>query len=161
MQVNIEHFAKHISSHDTPWLPYGLVDGCHFRVLKTDEQNNIVVLNFKMPPHTKTQMHDHFCTALAYTLEGEWMYDDQVFKKGDIAFEVPGEIHQPVTGDKGAELLTILFGGPGNPKFLRNIEEDGSSYTLGMKFLKAMEGKTAQELEGLDIDSLLEGKVSA
>ena len=153
---DISDFVNRVESDNTPWLPYGLVEGCKFRVLKADAASNTVVLNFLMPPHCTTQLHDHFCTAMAYTLEGEWMYGDQVFSKGDLAFEVPGEVHQPVTGEKGARLLTILFGGPDESRFLKNFEDDGSSYVIGMKFLKAVERITAEELENIDLKSLLE-----
>ncbi|MCY4426081.1 MAG: cupin domain-containing protein [Halieaceae bacterium] len=156
MHPEISDFVNRIESSNTPWLPYGLVEGCSFRVLKTHEASNTVVLNFLMPPNCTTQLHDHFCTAMAYTLEGEWMYGNQVFKQGDLAFEVPGEIHQPVTGEAGAQLLTILFGGPGENRFLRNFEEDGSSYTIGMPFLKAVEGITPAELEQIDLEALLQ-----
>lgn len=156
MNPEISDFVNRIESRNTPWLPYGLVDGCKFRVLKADEDSNTVILNFLMPPNCTTQLHDHFCTAMAYTLEGEWMYGDQVFSRGDVAFEVPGELHQPVTGDQGAELLTILFGGKGEDRFLRNFEEDGSSYCMGMTFLKAVERISPTDLEQIDLDSLLQ-----
>jgi quercetin dioxygenase-like cupin family protein len=156
MVEHLQDFVNKIETYQVPWLPYGLVEGCFFRVLKVDPDSNLVVLNFRMPPNCETQMHDHYCTALAYTLEGEWMYNDQTFRKGDLAFEVPGEVHQPVTGDQGAELLTILFGGKGNSLFLKNFEADGSSYNLGLKMLQAYERKTPEEVANLDIESLLE-----
>jgi len=161
MSPEISEFVNRIESYSTPWLPYGLVKDCKFRVLKADETSNTVILNFLMPPNCTTQLHDHFCTAMAYTIDGEWMYGDQVFSKGDVAFEVPGEVHQPVTGDRGAELLTILFGGPTESRFLRNFEEDGSSYTIGMPFLKAVERITPEALENLDLEALLQDKTPA
>lgn len=156
MHESVQQFVNKIETDSVPWLPYGLVEGCQFRILKADEASNVVALNFRMGPHTVTQKHGHFCTAMAVTLDGEWMYDDRVFSKGDIAFEVPGEEHQPITREHGAELLTILFGGPGNPRFLHNYEEDGTSYTFGMRFFKALERITPEALAELDLEALLD-----
>ena len=148
--------VNRIDPQQVPWLPYGLIEGTQFRVLKVDPRNNIVVLNFRMGPRTVTQKHDHHCTALAYTLGGQWMYGDQVFEKGDLAFEQPGEIHQPITRDHGAELLTIMIGGRGNPRLLQNYEEDGSTYILGTRFFSAVERITPQQLAAVDLQSLLD-----
>ena len=137
-------------------LRTGSWEGTEFRVLKVDETNNIVVLNFRMGPHTVTQRHDHHCTAMAYTLKGQWTYGDSVFEEGDLAFEHPGEVHQPVTRDRGVELLTILIGGRGNRKLLQNYEEDGSTYVLGVRFFKAVERITPAELSAIELSSLLD-----
>lgn len=144
-----EHVGR-IESSKVPWLPWGLVDGAEFRILKADEEHNICVLNFRMGPHTITQNHDHFSVAMAYTVSGEWQYGDKVFKQGDIAYEHPGEVHQPVTKDHSMELLTIFIGTPKDDRFLHNFEEDGSSYIIGMKYMKAFEGLTPEEAAKID-----------
>ena len=145
MNEILSGYVGKIDASNIPWIPYGLVEGTEWRVLKADEDNNIVILNFRMPPHCVTQSHDHYCNALAYTVSGEWMYGEQVFRQGDVAYEFPGEVHQPVTGDHSAELLTVMIGRHGEPRFLRNFEEDGSSYAIGINFMKAYEGVTPEE----------------
>ena len=84
------------------------------------------------------------------------MYGDQVFRQGDIAFERPGEIHQPTTAESGAELLTILIGGKGNDKTLQNFEDDGTSYIFPTRFFKAIERVSPEELARLDLKALLD-----
>jgi len=146
---------RRIPSIDTPWLPYGLIKDSHFRVLQVDEKDNVVVLNFKMPPGTITPMHGHHCVAMAYTLDGEWCYDDLVFKKGDIAFETTVEVHQPITRDNHAELLTIFFGGKGNDKLIEDHNEDGTRTLLKTGFFKAVERISLAEFKKLDFAKLL------
>ena len=146
---------QRIASEEIPWLPYALIPNSFFRVLQVDEENNIVVLNFKMPPGTVTPLHGHHCTAMAYTLDGEWSYDDLTFGKGDLAFETTVEVHQPVTKDKHAMLLTVLSGGKGNDKLLEDHNEDGTTTLLRTKFFKAYERISPEEAEAIDLEPLL------
>ncbi|MGE4431268.1 MAG: hypothetical protein AB7E05_11070 [Sphingobium sp.] len=147
--------VRRIASDDVPWLPYALIPDTFFRVLQVDEANNIVILNFKMPPRTVTPMHGHHCTATAYTLEGEWFYDDLAFHKGDLAFETTVEIHQPITKDKPAVLLTTLIGGAGNDALLENHNEDGSRTLLRTAFFKAFERISLEEYNKIDFAALI------
>ncbi|MEC3909127.1 cupin domain-containing protein [Sphingobium sp. CR2-8] len=150
-----EEPVQRIATDDIPWLPYALIPNTQFRVLQVDEDNNIVILNFKMPPHTVTPVHAHHCTATAYTLEGEWFYDDLSFQKGDIAFETTVEVHQPVTRERGAILLTTLIGGRGNDKLLEDHHPDGSTTLLRTRLFKACERITPKAYAELDFASLL------
>lgn len=151
----MDNALERLRFDDTPWLPYPLIENSFFRVHRVDEENNVVVLNFKMPPGTITPKHGHHCIAMAYTLSGEWHYDNLSFEQGDMAFETKAEVHRPITTDKPAELLTILFGGPGNDKLLEDINEDGSTTVLRTRFFKAVERLTAAEYTKLDLHALL------
>lgn len=150
-----EEEVRRIASDDVAWLPYGPIPNTMFRVLQVDEENNIVILNFKMPPWTVTPVHGHHCTATAYTLEGEWFYDDLCFAAGDVAFETTVEVHQPVTREKGAVLLTTLIGGKGNDKLLEDHNPDGTTTLLRTRLFKAVERITIEDFERLDFAALL------
>ena len=150
-----EELVRRIAADDVPWLPYALIPNTFFRVLQVDTESNIVILNFKMPPWTVTPVNGHHCTATAYTLEGEWYYDDLCFRAGDIAFETTVEVHQPVTKEKGAVLLTTLIGGKGNDKLLEDHNADGTTTLLRTRLFSACERITPEAYAELDFDSLL------
>jgi ChrR Cupin-like domain len=147
--------VRRIASEGIPWIPYARIPNTFFRVLHVDERNNIVILNFKMPPWTKTPVHGHHCTASAYTLEGEWFYDDLAFRRGDVAFETTVEVHQPITKANGAVLLTTLIGGPGNDKLLEDHNEDGTTTLLRTRLFKAFERISLEDAENLDFAALV------
>jgi hypothetical protein len=151
-----EDLVRRIPSDDVDWLPYARIPNTFFRVLQVDEVNNIVILNFKMPPWTVTPVHGHHCTATAYTLEGEWYYDDLCFRKGDLAFETTVETHQPISKDKGAILLTTLIGGKGNDKLLEDHNPDGTTTLLRTGLFKAVERISLEDYAALDFDALLD-----
>lgn len=153
--VDIAADVRRIASEDVPWVPYALIPNTFLRVLHVDEVNNIVILNFKMPPWTTTPVHGHHCTATAYTLEGEWFYDDLAFQQGDVAYETTVEVHQPITKDKGATLLTTLIGGPGNDKLLEDHNADGTVTLLRTRLFKALERITPEAFAELDFISLV------
>ena len=155
MNSSSTNALQRIASSEVPWLPYALIPDTFFRVLRVDEDTNIVVLQFKMPPDCITPIHGHHCTATAYTLEGEWYYDDLAFKAGDLAFETTVEVHQPITKDKGATLLTTLIGGRGNDKLLEDHNPDGSTTLLRTRLFKACERISLEDFHKLDFASLL------
>jgi hypothetical protein len=147
--------VRRIASSEVAWLPYALIPDTFFRVLQADEDTNTVVLQFKMPPGCTTPVHAHHCTATAFTLEGEWYYDDLAFKAGDLAFETTVEVHQPITKDKGATLLTTLIGGRGNDKLLEDHNPDGTTTLLRTRLFKACERISLEDFQKLDFTSLL------
>lgn len=146
---------QRVASSEIPWLPYALIPNTFFRVLYVDEINNVVVLNFRMPPWTVTPMHGHHCLATAYTLEGEWFYDDLAFAAGDIAYENTIHVHQPVTREQGATLLTTLIGSPGDDRLLEDHNPDGSTTLLRTRLFKACERITPEAYAQLDFGALL------
>jgi hypothetical protein len=80
-------------------------------------------------------MHEHLCTAIAYTLHGDWAYGDIKLHKGSLAFETPGSTHAPSTGDTGFSVITVLIGAPGQEALLRSQDPDTLEVTeLGMDF---------------------------
>ena len=144
-----------IETDTLPWLSYPLIDNSQFKVLKVDEETNTVILKFRMGPNVVTPRHGHHCVATAYTLAGAWYYGDLEFRAGDIAFENTLEVHQPITRDESAELLTTFIGGRDNDRLLEEYADDGSSHVLRTRFFKAMEGISNEQLALLDVQSLI------
>ena len=144
-----------VAGDELPWLPYSMIPGSSFKILKVEESTNTVVLRFNMAPHTVTPRHAHHCQAMAYTLSGVWYYDHLTFRRGDLAFENDLAPHQPVTRDEPAELLTTFVGGRGNDRLLEEYPENGPPYLLRTRFFKALEGITPEQLARLDLQSLL------
>lgn len=153
-QTDHQH-VRRIASDEIPWIDYPLIPGSSWRVLHVDEVSNIVILNFRLAPWTKSPVHGHHCTATAYTLEGEWFYDDMAFHAGDVAFETTVEVHQPFAREKGATLLTTLIGGPGNDRLLEDHNEDGTTTVLRTRLFKACERISPEDYAKLDFASLL------
>ncbi len=147
--------VRRIASEEIPWIPYPLIPNSYIRVLHVDEANNTVILSYRMAPHTVTPVHGHHCVATAMTLDGEWFYDDLSFRKGDIAFETTVEVHQPITKELGATLLTTLIGGPGNDKLLENHNADGTRTILRTRLFKAMERLSQKDFDKLDFAELV------
>jgi len=121
-------------------FPTGSWRGPSFRVLKVDETNNIVVLNFRMGPHTVTQRHDHHCTAMAYTLKGQWTYGDCVFEEGRS--RVRASRRSPSAGHQGSRRRAAddpdrWQGKTGSSS--RTTRRTVSTYVLGVRFFKAVE----------------------
>ena len=147
--------VNRIASDDLPWLSYPLIENSWFKILKVDEITNTVILKFRMGPHVTTPKHGHHCVATAYTISGEWFYEDLVFRAGDIAYECTTDIHQPITREQPAELLTTFIGGRGNDCLLEEYDEHGGSHMLRTRFFKALEGITQEQLGRLDTAALL------
>ncbi|WP_432722693.1 cupin domain-containing protein [Jeongeupia wiesaeckerbachi] len=138
------------------WLPVPLpgAEGVSFKVLKADTETKQVVLRARFSPGSRMPRHFHFCRAVAYTLSGEWSYDEGHFKAGDMAYEVEGNTHTPWS-DEGAELLLVFRSD--QEAFLDNYLADGSAtIRLGMKFFVAYEGKSLAEAAMIDLHSLIE-----
>ena len=148
--------VRRVASSEVPWLEYPLIPGSSWRVLHVDEETNTVILNFRMAPWTKSPVHGHFCTATAYTLEGEWFYDGLSFGPGDVAYESTVEVHQPIAREKGALLLTTLMGGRGNDRLLEDHNEDGTTTLLKTRLFKACERISVEDYAKLDFASLLD-----
>jgi hypothetical protein len=147
--------VNRIASEELPWLAYPLIQNSMFKILKVDELTNTVILKFRMGPHVTTPRHGHHCVATAYTISGEWFYEDLEFRQGDIAYECTTDVHQPLTREQPAELLTTFIGGRGNDRLLEEYDAEGHSYLLRTRFFKALEGITQDELARLDLPALL------
>lgn len=145
----------HIATEDVPWLPLFLIPGAFFRVYNVDEESNVVLKSIKMPPWSTARKHGHYCKATGYTLEGEWFNDDLSFKEGELSWEVPPAVHQPLTRDKGATILITIVGKPGDDRLLEEHHEDGSKTLIRTRFFKALERISLEDFHKLDLESYL------
>ena len=134
-------------------IPLPGAEGVSVKVLKADEKMDRVVVKIKFAPGSRMPRHVHHCRAIAYTISGEWEYDEGAFGPGESAWEEAGNDHTPWS-DNGAELFIVFDGLDG--KYLDNYLEDGTIVKLDMPFLKAYEGVTQAEADKLDVMSLVE-----
>ena len=134
-------------------IPLPGAEGVFAKVLKVDEAMDRVLLKIRFEPGSSMPRHNHYCRAIAYTISGEWAYDEGSFKAGDSAFEVFGNEHTPWS-DTGAELFIVFDGADG--RYLDNFLEDGTVIKLDLPYFKAMEGLTQAEADELDVMSLVE-----
>ncbi len=134
-------------------VPLPGAEGVSIKVLKADVEMDRVVVKIKFEPGSKMPRHNHYCRAIAYTVSGEWAYDEGSFSTGETAWEEEGNDHTPWS-DNGAELFIVFDGKDG--RYLDNYMEDGSIVKLDMPLLKALEGITQEKADQLDIMSLVE-----
>ena len=137
------------------WLaiPIPGAEGVFTKVLKADEVMDRVVVKIRFSPGSSMPRHIHYCRAIAYTISGEWAYDEGAFGPGETAWEDEGNDHTPWS-DNGAELF-IVFDGKGG-RYLDNFLADGTVVKLDMPFFKAYEGLTQAQADQLDPLSLVE-----
>ena len=134
-------------------IPLPGSEGVYVKVLKADEKMDRVVVKIKFDPGSRMPRHVHHCRAVAYTISGNWAYDEGSFSPGETAWEDEGHDHTPWS-DHGAELF-IVFDGK-NGRYLDNILPDGTIVKLDMPFLKAFEGLSLAEAAQVDAQSLVE-----
>lgn len=135
-----------IHDEDRPWVEMKDLgyEGSFIKVLHVDRETNTVAFLYDMAPGTAFPMHEHRCRVLAYTLEGEWWYDERrALKQGTAIFEDRGSTHFPQSGARGFKAFVVLLGEPGEDVLIRRQHPD----TLEVVeidvdyFARAMEGE--------------------
>ncbi len=121
------------------------------KIIKVDPANNQVVMQVRFLPGGRAPRHFHHCRAVAFTLSGEWEYDDGKFGPGDVAYEVVGNVHAP-SSVKGGEMILIATSEDG--RFLDNFMPDGSIIRHSLKTFAFFYGKTQAEVRALNISQL-------
>ena len=138
-----------IRPDEKPWWPLPLAEGAFVKVLKVDPARNHVVFQFRFEPGCELPKHYHHARAVAYTMAGEWEYEEGKFRPGDVAYEEEGNLHTP-RSDTGAELL-IIFDGDG-PKLIDNYMPDGRVLTFDVETFRLLEeGEIGAVLERLGL----------
>jgi len=94
------------------WIPTPGTAEASVKVLSVDADRNRVIFPFRFDPGCVLPEHYHHARAVAYTISGEWEYEEGPFGPG--------------VG--GAELPVILNGD--RPNLLDNFVPDGSMLTL-------------------------------
>jgi hypothetical protein len=137
------------------WLPLVLpgTEGVSVKIYKVDERNRTIVLKARFAPGSRMPRHQHHCRAIAYTISGEWAYDEGAFKAGDLAYELFGNDHVPFS-ETGTEMLITFVSD--TDQFLDNELPDGNTLHLGLRWFKALEGITLEQYQKVDQMSLVE-----
>lgn len=136
-----------INPEDKPWLPLG-EPGNFMKILHIDEEDRQVVFLQRFAKDTRHPKHTHHCTAIAYTLRGEWCYDGQPFPLDHLGFEPYGSTHTPMTQDgHDADVLVILTSR--DDRFIEAHLEDGTSFEMNMDFFKMVRDMSVEEAEAL------------
>jgi len=134
-------------------IPLPGAEGVYVKILKADADMDRVVVKIKFDAGSRMPRHYHYCRAIAYTISGNWAYDEGSFSPGESAWEDEGNDHTPWS-DEGAELFIVFDGKDG--RYLDNILPDGTIVKLDMPFFKAFEGLTLAEAAQVDAQSLVE-----
>jgi hypothetical protein len=134
-------------------IPLPGAEGVYVKILKADADMDRVVVKIKFDAASRMPRHYHYCRAIAYTISGNWAYDEGSFSPGESAWEDEGNDHTPWS-DEGAELFIVFDGKDG--RYLDNILPDGTIVKLDMPFFKAFEGLSLVEAARVDAQSLVE-----
>ncbi len=132
-----------LKDDDRPWLPLD-GDGENFmKIVSVDEQQKQVVLIVKFGPNAVYPQHLHHAGAVAYTLEGEWEYEEGVLPVGSWALEPPGTEHTPIVSGKGAKILAVLTSA--DDRFVEVPLPDGSVLKQDLEYFKHLYSLTPEE----------------
>lgn len=132
-----------LQDSDRPWLPID-ADGENFmKIISVDEARKQVVLIVKFAPNAIYPKHLHNATAVAYTLEGEWEYEEGVLKQGTWGIEPPGTEHTPIVSPQGATILAVMTSD--SDEFVEIPFEDGTSFKQDFAYWKRMYEMTPED----------------
>lgn len=137
-----------IHGADRPWIPVPAMPGAFAKLLVADETLKRVVFLFRFAPGAVLPRHRHLCHAIAYTICGEWEYEQGTLRAGSIAYEPVGSEHTPSSA-KGAELVVVLQSE--SDEFLENLMPDGSTVRMDTRFFKMMESLTPEQIAKLQM----------
>ena len=136
-----------INPEDKPWLPLG-EPGNFMKILHIDEADRQVVFLQRFAKNTTHPKHTHHCTAVAFTLRGEWAYDGTPFPLGAVAFEPYGSTHTPMTlDDNDADVLVILTSR--DERFITAHISETEDVELDMAMFKSLAAMTPEEAAAL------------
>ena len=132
-----------LSDSDRPWLPIDSSGENFMKIVSVDESRNQVVLIVKFAPNSIYPKHLHHAGAVAYTIEGEWEYEEGVLDKGAWAIEPPGTDHTPLISDQGATILAVLTSE--NDVFVEVFLDDGTTIVQDIEYFKRLYAMTPED----------------
>lgn len=144
-----------IEDKSRPWLPMDGQEGNAFKILSVSEEPNQVVMVVRFAPNALYPRHVHKCRAVAYTVEGQWEYDEGVLPAGSCAIEPPDSDHEPRISAQGATIFAVLTSDDDN--FVEVPMADGTvfrqdfAYWRNLFELSADEAATAQQAIGVSV----------
>lgn len=132
-----------VTDESRPWLPLAGEGQNFMKIVSVDEKLKQVVLIVKFGPNAVYPRHVHKASAVAYTIEGEWEYEEGVLPKGAWAIEPPGTDHLPVVSAQGATILAILKSD--NDEFVEVPLPDGTVVRQDLAYFKRLYGMTPEQ----------------
>lgn len=132
-----------VSDSDRPWLPIDASGENLMKIVSVDEDRRQVVLIVKFAPNSVYPKHLHLAGAVAYTIEGEWEYEEGVLDKGAWAIEPPGTDHTPLISDKGATILAVLTSD--SDIFVEVFLDDGTKIVQDIEYFKKLYEMTPED----------------
>jgi anti-sigma factor ChrR (cupin superfamily) len=137
MTAEHEHPSRIIDTNKKKWVRLPKSDA-EVKMIAVDDVNKNVVMMIRMPEGTSYPNHIHHCVAIAYTLEGEWEYEEGKLSPGVMAYEPDQSAHAPKVGKGGATVFVVLDGKTDH--FIDFLREDGSVGVMqSMEYFKLLE----------------------
>lgn len=131
------HPSRIIDGADKPWIELPRSDA-RIKILAIDEVHNNIMMLIKMPEGSAYPNHIHHCIAIAYTLEGQWEYDEGKLTPGVVAYEPDQSTHAPMVGKGGATVFVVLIGTGSH--FIDFLRDDGTvAVTQDIEYFKILE----------------------
>lgn len=132
-----------LSDADRPWLPIDPSGENFMKIVSVDEERHQVVLIVKFAPNAVYPKHLHRAGAIAYTIDGEWEYEEGVLAKGAWAIEPPGTDHTPLVSDQGATILAVLTSE--DDQFVEVPLDDGTKIVQDLDYFKRLYAMTPED----------------
>ncbi len=132
-----------LQADDRPWLPMDGEGENYMKIVNVDEVNKQVTMIVKFAPNAIYPSHLHRAGAVAYTLEGEWEYEEGTLPVGSWAFEPPGTEHLPVVSEKGATILAVLTSA--DDRFVEVPLPDGGVLVQDLAYFKRLYNMTPEQ----------------
>lgn len=98
-----------VSYDAIPWVE--LLPGIEIRMLRTGEGSGTYTVMSRFGPGTVLPKHYHLGCVHAYTISGEWFYQEYDWVAGPASYiyEPPGSTHTLAVADTATEPAVIIF----------------------------------------------------
>ncbi len=145
--------ALHVGDHDAPFVDIG--DGTLIQLLMVDLAQNIWITRNRMQPGTRVIKHYHTGPVYAFTLQGEWYYEEYpetVNRAGSFLFEPAGSVHTlTIPEDQDGETIVwFLLHGTNI-----NIDERGDVVSIADAFNVLAGYRLLCEAQGVSADAVI------
>ena len=132
-----------LNAEDRPWLPIDPSGENFMKIISVDEDQKQIVMLVKFGPHAIYPQHIHKAGAVAYTLDGEWEYEEGTLGSGVFALEPPETDHTPIVSEKGATILAVLTSQDDN--YVEIPLEDGTVMKQDLAYFKRLHAMTPED----------------
>ena len=145
--------ALHVGDGDAPFVDIG--DGTLIQLLMVDLEQNIWITRNRMQPGTRVIKHYHTGPVYAFTLRGEWFYEEYpetVNSAGSFLFEPAGSVHTLTIPEEqeGETMVWFLLHGTNI-----NIDEHGGVVSIADAFNVLAGYRMLCEAQGVSSDAVI------